>query len=221
MSYLPVPSDFQAPVVSRWYRISHICRLWRKVALDCPTLWRHLDLTSPRWAQEMLARSKQATISLRAEVYSTRPLVVDTCMLMLCRTLRLGELHITGDHPTVNTIVQPLCGLYAENLRSLILRTSHWRFDADLLEIPPTLLSGGTPRLQVLKLWRCSISWDSPLLTKSINIVQLSLQGIRRAVGRPSMQQLTNILKHMPKLQYLYLEDVLPNLRDASSPNVR
>ncbi|KAF8437158.1 hypothetical protein L210DRAFT_3356803, partial [Boletus edulis BED1] len=41
-----------------WVNVSYVCRHWRNVALNCATLWSHLFITSPRWTEELLARSK-------------------------------------------------------------------------------------------------------------------------------------------------------------------
>ncbi|KAF8559424.1 hypothetical protein OG21DRAFT_1368133, partial [Imleria badia] len=50
------------PTVPSWVNVSYVCCHWRNVALDCPTLWTYLFATSPRWTEELLARSKQAPL---------------------------------------------------------------------------------------------------------------------------------------------------------------
>ncbi|KAF8138903.1 hypothetical protein EV363DRAFT_1293195 [Boletus edulis] len=41
-----------------------VFRLTRSVALDCPTLWTYLFVTSPRWTEEFLARSKSTPLKV-------------------------------------------------------------------------------------------------------------------------------------------------------------
>ncbi|KAF8437306.1 hypothetical protein L210DRAFT_2365089 [Boletus edulis BED1] len=49
-----------------WVNVSYVCRHWRNVALNCATLWSYLFVVSPRWTEELLARSKQASLKLHA-----------------------------------------------------------------------------------------------------------------------------------------------------------
>ncbi|KAJ6607511.1 hypothetical protein B0H10DRAFT_551566 [Mycena sp. CBHHK59/15] len=45
----------------KWIKeVSHICRHWRSVALGCPNLWSFPVFSQPKWADEMLKRSKMA-----------------------------------------------------------------------------------------------------------------------------------------------------------------
>ncbi|KAF8550385.1 hypothetical protein OG21DRAFT_1370924, partial [Imleria badia] len=46
------------PTVPSWVNVSCVCRHWRNVALNCRTLWTYLFVTSPRWTDELLARSR-------------------------------------------------------------------------------------------------------------------------------------------------------------------
>ena len=51
--------------VPDWVNVSYVCRQWRNVTLNCPTLWSYIFMTSQRWTEELLARSKQASLKLR------------------------------------------------------------------------------------------------------------------------------------------------------------
>ena len=51
--------------VPRWVNVSYVCRHWREVALNCPTLWSFHFIVSLRWTEELLARSKQASLKIR------------------------------------------------------------------------------------------------------------------------------------------------------------
>ncbi|KAI0039537.1 hypothetical protein FA95DRAFT_1470565, partial [Auriscalpium vulgare] len=41
-----------------WFRLSHVCSLWRTIALDTPVLWYTIDLSAgERWTEESACRS--------------------------------------------------------------------------------------------------------------------------------------------------------------------
>ncbi|KAG1723734.1 uncharacterized protein EDB91DRAFT_1032968, partial [Suillus paluster] len=42
--------------------VTHVCRHWSQVALECTTLWAYIDCVSARWSAVMLERSKKAAL---------------------------------------------------------------------------------------------------------------------------------------------------------------
>ncbi|KAF8868002.1 hypothetical protein BD779DRAFT_1393234, partial [Infundibulicybe gibba] len=45
--------------------ISHVCRRWREIALDCPRLWPHINFEhGPRWLTRVIERSRSVPLSL-------------------------------------------------------------------------------------------------------------------------------------------------------------
>ncbi|TFY83763.1 hypothetical protein EWM64_g236 [Hericium alpestre] len=60
----PPASDDERPL--GWIELTHVCRLWRDTAMQFPSLWSDIcfDL-GPQWAEAMLARTKEAPVSLR------------------------------------------------------------------------------------------------------------------------------------------------------------
>ena len=58
------------PYIPSWVNVSYVCSHWRNTALNCPTLWTcHFNL-SLCWAEELLLRSKQASLEISCN-YST------------------------------------------------------------------------------------------------------------------------------------------------------
>jgi hypothetical protein len=70
------PSPLTPPTLSEkpdnlpWFRISHVCRHWREIALNQPLFWNHLRFNnfSSAGAGEMIARAKMAPLHLEARV---------------------------------------------------------------------------------------------------------------------------------------------------------
>ncbi|KAJ3555151.1 hypothetical protein NM688_g2732 [Phlebia brevispora] len=200
------PHDFTVPRIKHWYPLLHVCRRWRDVALECPVLWNRVDVTNPCWTTEMLRLSKKAPLTLKAEGYSTRSRIMDACNEVLAHSDRLRSLHLSGFHDCLTA----LCASVTEgpDLRSLVLRHCHWLADVNILELPATFLERGAPRLERLELQKCVVAWDSPLLTSSLNLVKLVIQGIDK--HKPTYPQLLRMLSNMPSLQHLHLDNVLP-----------
>ena len=49
-----------------WTNFSQVSHHWRSLALSAPELWANIPLGHPRWAQEMLMRSKMAKLTIRS-----------------------------------------------------------------------------------------------------------------------------------------------------------
>ncbi|KAI0045658.1 hypothetical protein FA95DRAFT_1479596, partial [Auriscalpium vulgare] len=60
---LPVHSESRLDSHRNWIRITHVCRRWRDVALDCSSLWWDVDLAyGPDWMEEIITRAKNTPI---------------------------------------------------------------------------------------------------------------------------------------------------------------
>ena len=47
-----------------WIVVTHVCQLWRGVALDSPILWVYIPFHCLEWVPEMTKRSKSATFKV-------------------------------------------------------------------------------------------------------------------------------------------------------------
>jgi len=54
------------PATLEWIGITHVSRRWREIALNFSGLWIHIPFDHPKWAKEMIARSQQAYLIVRA-----------------------------------------------------------------------------------------------------------------------------------------------------------
>lgn len=68
-SYFRKDDGLPIPTPPTWVSVSYVCSHWRNVALSSPTLWSYLFVTSPRWTEELLSRSKQAPLKLHMTSY--------------------------------------------------------------------------------------------------------------------------------------------------------
>ncbi|KAG1873203.1 hypothetical protein F4604DRAFT_778960 [Suillus subluteus] len=60
--YSGTPSHCGAPL---FLAVTHVCQHWRKVALECATLWTSINCASAPWVTIMLERSKKAALVVR------------------------------------------------------------------------------------------------------------------------------------------------------------
>ena len=134
-----------------WTNFSQVSQHWRSSALSAPEIWTDIPLNYPRWAQEMLIRSKKANLTIR----SYPPLrlsdlkTIETARPCLYEINRVEEIYFR-DSPKS-----------APQLRALCIRPFH---SETVFSIHEDFLCD-TERLQCVELINCKISWDSLLLT--------------------------------------------------------
>ncbi|CAA7260625.1 unnamed protein product [Cyclocybe aegerita] len=85
--------------------LSHVCRHWRAIALSLPELWSNIPVFHRSWTGEMLLRSKNATLSVRAtfdpELESGFRRANERALEAVLKHLptRIGHLEIAGLNP--------------------------------------------------------------------------------------------------------------------------
>ncbi|KAJ7115973.1 hypothetical protein C8R44DRAFT_880364 [Mycena epipterygia] len=188
-----------------WIReVSHISRHWRAVALACPNLWSSpLYSKGPKWADEMLKRSKQAPLT--ADLTYMTPRMVNTVHSSLVQISRIGELDVRTGSRAVPEILN--LSDTAPYLHSLCL-SSPGLSQEEHFTLPDTFLNGEAPRLRRLELTRFFLPWDSPLMS---NLTRLKIQN-PGPTARPSMPELVEALERMPLLETLELDNALPTI---------
>jgi hypothetical protein len=190
-----------------WTNFSQVSQHWRTSALSAPQLWTNIPLKYPRWAQEMLIRSKMAKLNIRPGFSLTSdPKTIETIRLCLYEMNRVEEINFSAfSGLTLEDIFRDL-PKSAPQLHTLCIRS----FSSSAFSIHEDFLYD-TDRLQYVKLLNCKISWDSRLLT---GLTRLTLHVSLKA--NSSIIQVLQALQRMPALTYLHLEDSIPD--DAESP---
>ncbi|KAJ7247647.1 hypothetical protein B0H12DRAFT_1220298 [Mycena haematopus] len=194
--------------------VSHICRHWRAVALGCPNLWSFPIFSQPKWADEMLERSKMAPLTVKADFTYMTPKMVDSVHSSLAQISRIRELDVRVNSRSATEILNLTDA--APYLHTLCLVSPSFAHEEHFV-LGPTFLNGDAPRLRRLELTRFFLPWDSPLMS---NLVHLKIQSPGLTL-RPSMTALIGALERMPRLESLELDRALPVIAtDAPSLSI-
>ena len=79
-----------------WTNFSQVSQHWRSSALNVPGLWTNIPPNYLRWAQEMLKRSKKATLTIRSGVSTetSKPKAIETVRSCLYEINRVKEIEL-------------------------------------------------------------------------------------------------------------------------------
>ncbi|KAJ7766338.1 hypothetical protein DFH07DRAFT_351919 [Mycena maculata] len=76
-------------------KTAHVCRRWHEIATKSPHFWAHIVLSRPRWALEMLHRSRAAPlIQVGVTIAAPDAKTVAARDLVLGHLHRIRELHL-------------------------------------------------------------------------------------------------------------------------------
>ncbi|KAF8805100.1 hypothetical protein BYT27DRAFT_7258583 [Phlegmacium glaucopus] len=195
-----------------WIKFSRVSQQWRSLALSTPELWTNIPVQYPRWAEEMLARSKMAKLTmqvgLRSQSMNSR--VLNPVKSCLSQMIRLEEIDILGaPESTLKQFFQdiPKSAPQLKTLRvdnATVVPTS---FLSTAFTIPDDFLSD-TARLRCVQLKRCKIGWDCRILT---GLTRLTLHDSLKDHSNSSIIPFLHALQQMPALTHLDLEDSIPD----------
>ncbi|KAG2157769.1 uncharacterized protein EDB93DRAFT_1124539 [Suillus bovinus] len=186
-----------------WLKVGHICHHWREVALGTPELWATPFLNSSRVTEEMLMRSKMATLNLRRGLRYR----MEAVQMVLMNIERLQEVSFPflndGTTRCIEEFLDKVSSYSAPKLRSLLLEAGSSQ--TPRIAIPTSFLA---PNLRSLQIKYCDISWSSSILTglTVLSIEKLSPEYL------PTLDELISALRRMPALHTLELDDALPTL---------
>ncbi|TFY54536.1 hypothetical protein EVG20_g9665 [Dentipellis fragilis] len=226
--YKPIPKDRIGDLslpsqVIGWVQVTHVCRQWRAVALEYPTLWSDITFTlGARWKEEFFHRS------------GTTPIVIELSMPVNYRFQKknLGnfpvdlahhmshtrELSFTGIitdfMPAISLLCRPAPSLEKLFLHNLSTVSSH-----DYMPfVPLDFLGGYAPRLRDLNLHRWRMSWPSIAFQSLINL-SITHNCHENVRNTSELGHLLDSLQKMPSLQKLTLKYVLSPLPANVTPH--
>ncbi|KAF8138885.1 hypothetical protein EV363DRAFT_1315068 [Boletus edulis] len=144
----PIPSP------PTWVNVSYVSRRWRHVALNCATLWTYLFITSPRWTEELLVRSKQAPLKLHAYLYPDEEKTawgLRSVEPVMNHVERIQDLRLHCNSDVLSNLTS--CAPCLQNLEIICSEDhSNWSW------LP---FGGDTPALRTFKLFHCPVPWYS------------------------------------------------------------
>ncbi|KAF9218982.1 hypothetical protein BS17DRAFT_741495 [Gyrodon lividus] len=202
-----------------WVNVSYICRHWRDVALSCPSLWTFLFVSSQRWTEELLSRSKMAPLKIRMDLGYTKQ-TKEWKFLERAATYaeRIQDLSLKLTCHEAEEIL-PKLSSRAPLLQTLHINVKKSGYLGERHVVLDNLFNGETPALRTLELSNCRISWSSSVLS---GLTSLNLRDLASS-SQPTMVELIAVLRRMPNLVYLHLENAVTsahgNLASQSSLN--
>ncbi|KAJ3530625.1 hypothetical protein NMY22_g8489 [Coprinellus aureogranulatus] len=203
-----------------WIRITWVCSRWRRVALDCASLWTRLPLLNAKFTTIALSRTKNSPISVSPPPGPSAQKLVSVMADILACTERLRSVVLRGPRYRLSQMLSKCSGAapVLETLQLRSYRSSHYlvisesdteaESERERLDFYH-LLKGGTPCLRNLQVVTCGVAWSSlPLAT---SLTQLRLRDTHTSdAHRPTMSSLLEFLKQAQSLQKLCLAFFLP-----------
>ncbi|KAI9573745.1 hypothetical protein HD554DRAFT_548001 [Boletus coccyginus] len=194
--------------VPRWVNVSYVSHHWRNVALNCPTLWTHLFVTPPHWNHHwmdvLLARSKQVSLKLRANLYDPEMLLYEPCFEQVMERIQELFLNVFASEGSYDFLHRLSLVPRAPRLQNLEIS---WVQHSPNREWPSVLFDGDTPALRTLTLRGCPLRW---YLFKLSGLTTLDLYYVPAWVQQNTAEFLAT-LSFMQDLAHLYLDHSLPS----------
>ncbi|KIJ20956.1 hypothetical protein PAXINDRAFT_165772 [Paxillus involutus ATCC 200175] len=191
--------------VPLWVNVSYICRHWRDVALNCPSLWTFLFVSSPRWTEELFSRSKMAPLKIRIDMgYGKQTNEWKFLEKVAAHAERIKDLSLKLPCHEAEELL-PKLSSRAPLLQTLHINVKRSGYLSDSPVVLHNLFNGHTPALRTLELSNCHLPWSSLALS---GLTSLSLCELA-SPSQLTVVVLVAMLRHMPNLVYLHLENAL------------
>ncbi|KAG9047656.1 hypothetical protein FS837_001785 [Tulasnella sp. UAMH 9824] len=190
--------------------VSHVCQLWRAVALRASILWTSVSFDSDRSQFDdealFLERSREASleIEITGQPFDT-PGTSTTrlrAILALIRphSHRWRVLKVSGLPPRVFTMLfDDLRSVDAPALETLIVTQQAWTSRADWTFRP---FESGTPSLRDLRLKKVPWDFTAPLFN---NLQKLILDGIPGRARALDAEALYTVVERSPELEEVHI----------------
>lgn len=199
--------------VPDWVNVSHVCRHWRDVALNCSTLWSFLFVSSQRWTDELLARSKTAPLKVLVDSdYPKQSTELHFLKNIAPQADRIQDLCLRLTRQEAERVLS-LFSSPAPLLQSLRVSVERSNYLSEPALVTGTLFDGDTPSLRKLELMNYPFPLTSPTL-RGLTFLRLRDLGTSY---QPTLVDLKVALSRMQDLAYLHLENALPSARGNST----
>jgi hypothetical protein len=195
-----------------WIRATHVCQLWRQVALGDSSLWARISgvVTNKELVSEMLVRARNAPLDIDIDLGGTpHPdmFLIFAPHLSHTRELRLHSLSIP--------LSDSIRGIYGREAPAL----EHFELGVSVASPitfrelgGATLFRGRAPKLRTFSLSQVLIPWS---LIPRGQLTQLKIVLFTEVpvadVSKDNLNQLIDLLANSPGLELLVLESCLPS----------
>ncbi|KAF9480812.1 hypothetical protein BDN70DRAFT_877130 [Pholiota conissans] len=202
-----------------WIAVSHVCCHWRNVALASPSLWACPPLENTRWTNEMVERSKDATLDIYLDIpYSfitSTPVCITGLRLVLSEhSQRIRHISVRANEMSQwEDMKQLLSKASATQLESIELCSSYVVSKVEIKDPTPVFdfdsyFPQELPKLRELQLHYFVVNW-SPRSSFLSTLTSLNLDG---TLPSPHLtwKDFMDVLKVMSHLEVLQLTDCFP-----------
>ena len=189
-----------------WITVTHVCRLWRQIALEHPALWTDQRFNlGLEWTAEMLCRAGNAPLNLTfsEEVVPFPPSEDDAATIISKLHRRVSTLTV-GEGAFTPAVLNALT-LQAPLISSLNISSASGK----LVILPRALFADSVPKLRHLFLRNILPIWTAPVLT-GLKSLCLRINCHTDVGDVPSYTDLFDALRAMPGLESLELGGCLP-----------
>ncbi|KAF9475884.1 hypothetical protein BDN70DRAFT_923694 [Pholiota conissans] len=220
-----------------WIALTHVCRRWRDIALDLPTLWVDLPIDYPEWVEEMIYRSNECSFIVDAVISNERDYKSENSVSLneeyvriepglitpLKHIHRIKELILRcAGRDTWDALQRSISvTLYsAPRLERFYLEDTEDKdgSEFDHIDISENILCS-TGSLWQLELFRCSVDWSSHTLLRC-SLTHLKLFFLEDQFI-PTAKVFVATLKAMPELHVLELHMSFPTSKSWVSETLR
>lgn len=188
--------------------VAHVCKRWRQIAFDTPSVWRTVPIVNPsNLSLPKMFIDKSGLYPLDVFLHA-KNLGTSTAMkTILMHSHRWRGLYIrVASAPLLFIVVSHLRNAIAPQLRRFELYIDAQPKSVGLL---PAMFNGNPPKITSLRLEGGTCDFRSQLLC---GLTNLTLARFPRGMGHPSHTTFRDILAASPRLLHLTLDGVLPRL---------
>ena len=179
-------------------KLSHVCRFWRDIAVNTPSLWVTIDRFHDQ-IENFVSRSKSLPVYLNLEAEGENALAEIKFPVWLQRySDRLRGIFAEGSSATIQNLLQSVA-MSLPKLVSLDLRVLSEEF-----VVVPT----STPNLRRLFLYHVSVDLDT-----YADLTHLTLQGLYSST--PKAADVVRLLRKCPQLSVLCLYGIELEVTDS------
>ncbi|KAI0051947.1 hypothetical protein FA95DRAFT_107632 [Auriscalpium vulgare] len=189
-----------------WLSVTHVCQIWRDVALLKPALWAS-NITVPyalgeRWANTFLTRSKTALLTIMPPPHSD-PLRVFPLYFTEIDVLRNNLARTCSLRISTSAFVPALYGP-APSMEAFVFDP----VDSAKTSLLDDLFDRGTgaPVLRHLCVRKRALSWTSPLLTRLVSLEMTTGHDMSFPLNASTFHEVLDALERMRLLERIHLD---------------